>query len=104
MPATTDVIFLLRLLAHFGDHRIAIDCFEEPVDVDGSPALGKGDVLLRRQVLITEENHTVVVKGALDLGKLRMAEVLRQIDPENVGAKREEKEPNIVTAQPGEAV
>jgi hypothetical protein len=68
VPAAADVARLLGLLSHFGDHRIAGDSGEKAVDIDRRKTLGKGDVLLRGEILVPEEDNAVLTEGAADLG------------------------------------
>jgi len=68
MPPIADILALLRFLAHLGDRRIAGDGGEEPVDVDAAEAPGKAEVLLRRQLLVAEENDAVLAKRLPNLG------------------------------------
>ena len=63
VPAAADIGCLLRLLAHLGDLRIAVDRGEEAVDVDRRQARGEGDMLLRRQRLVAEEDDAVSPKA-----------------------------------------
>ena len=88
MPVAADVVLLLGLLAHLGDHRIALDRREEAVDVDGAPALGEGDVLLGRKLLVAEEDDAVRVIGAANLGELLVVRPRRQVGASDLGAQR----------------
>jgi hypothetical protein len=88
VPVAADVSFLVRVFAHLRDHRIAIDRREEAVDVDFAPAPRKGDVLLRRKLLVAERDEAEAVVGLLDLGKDLGAHILGEVDVEDFGAKR----------------
>jgi len=68
LPAIADVAALLRLLAHLGDLRIAGHGGEEAVDIDAANAASEGEVLLRRQPLVAEEDHAALTKDTADLG------------------------------------
>jgi len=86
MPAAADVSDLVRLLAHFGDHRIAGDGGEEAVDVDRRKALGKGDMLLRRQLLVVEKDHAILAEGAADLGECAVRQRRCEVEAANLSA------------------
>ena len=88
VPAAADVGLLVRLLAHLGDHRIAVDRFEEAVDVDRAPALGEGDVLLGRDVLVAEEDDAIAVEGVAHFDKLFVAQAPSEIDTVDLGTQR----------------
>lgn len=60
MPAATDVLPLLRLLQRMGNLRIALHQLEESVYIDGSETLRKGDVIVRRELLIAQHDHAVL--------------------------------------------
>ena len=98
VPAIADVLLLLWLLTHFGDHRIAGHRRKEAVDVDAAKAAGKAEVLLRRQLLVAEENDAVLAKGVADFGQRRLCRRCRQIDVADLGANRRRKRlhPNVV--------
>ncbi len=70
VPVTSNIFFLIGFFSYFRDHGIVFDGFEKAVDVDLSPAICKGYVLLWREVLISEENDAVVQKDLADLGEL----------------------------------
>jgi len=72
---------LLRFLAHLGDHRIAGHRGEEAVDVNRRKALGKSDVLFRREVLVAEKDDAVFAERAADLGEGFSGDRPVQIDP-----------------------
>ena len=60
MPAAANIRGLLGFL---GDRRnlvITVKTREKPVDVNLSPAFGKSDMLVRRDVLIAQENKPVL--------------------------------------------
>ena len=63
VPAAADVGLLLRLLAHLGDFRIAVNGGEEPIDVDRRPAARELDMLLGRERLVAEEDDAMVWKA-----------------------------------------
>ena len=69
MPAIADVAALLRLLAHLCDRRIGGHGREEAVDVDAAKLAGEGEMLLRGQTLVAEENDAVFAEGLADLGQ-----------------------------------
>ena len=100
MPAAADIARLLRLLAHLGDHRMAGHGREEPVDVDRAEALGDGDVLLRRQLLVAEEDDAVCSEGVPDFGEGLVDDRRRQIDPADFGPDmpRHRFDPDVVIA------
>ncbi len=87
MPVAADVGDLVRLLQHLGDHRIAGDRAEETVHVDRRPALGEGDVLFGSEALAAEEDDAEVCERLLDLGELRIARWLGQVDAMDLGAE-----------------
>ena len=80
VPAAADIGFLLRLLAHLGDLRPAVDGAEEAVDVDGGKAFGEGDVLGFAQPLVAEEDHAVLAEGGADLADRVIGQVMGEID------------------------
>src|SRR5208283_3427516 len=94
-PAIADVLALLRLLAHLGDHRVTGHRREKAVDVDAAKALREPQMLLRRQLLIAEKDNAVLAKGAADLGKYRLGQRRRQIDPADLGAERAGEGPHL---------
>ena len=67
MPAIADIALLLRLLAHLGDHRVAGYSGKEAVDVDRAKTARKGDMLLRRQMLVVKEDDLMVEQCLADL-------------------------------------
>ena len=77
---------LLGFLSHFGDHRIAGDGGEEAVDVDRRKTLGKGDVLLWGEILVSKEDDTVLPEGAADLGERVGGNGSHEIDAAYFGA------------------
>ena len=84
MPAAADVVFVVRLLQHLGDERVAVDRLEEAVDVDASPLARKGDVLLGAERLVAEEDHSVGVECVANLGELLRVDIGRQIGSEDL--------------------
>ncbi len=83
VPAAADVELLIGLLANLGDLRVAGVRLEELVDVDGTPALGEGDVLLGRDALIAKEDHAelpVRIPDALPVAVRQLC----QIDAQNL--------------------
>ncbi|KAG1647377.1 hypothetical protein GQR58_030650 [Nymphon striatum] len=60
VPRPTDVALLVGFLKHRRDLRVSLDGLEELVHIDGCEPLGKGDVIVGRQVLIAEEEHAVL--------------------------------------------
>ena len=81
VPAIADVAALLGFLAHLGDHRIAGHGGKETVDVDAAEAPGKGEMLLRRQLLVPEEDNAVLAERLTNLGHHRPCRPNHQIDP-----------------------
>ena len=73
---------------------------EEPVDVDRAEALGDGDVLLRRQLLVAKEDDAVFSEGVPDLGEGFVRDRRRQIDPADFGPDmpRHRFDPDVVIA------
>ena len=63
VPTRADVGFLRGFLAYFGDQRITVTGFEKAVDVDLPPALGKGNVLFGADLLVAQEDDTIIDKG-----------------------------------------
>jgi len=88
VPAAADVARLPGFLSHFGNHRIAGDGGEKAVDVDRRKTLGKGDVLLRGETLISEEDDAIFAERAEDLGKGVVGEGLREIDTGDLAPTR----------------
>ena len=88
MPAIADIALLLRLLAHFRDHRKARHGSEEAIDVDVAEAAGESDVLLRRQLLVAEEHNPILAQSSPDHGQLGLVGGCREIDPGDLGADR----------------
>ena len=63
MPAAANIRGLVGFL---GDRRnlvITVKTREKPVDVNLAPTFGKSDMLVRRDVLITQENKPVFNEG-----------------------------------------
>ena len=63
MPAAANIRGLVGFL---GDRRnlvITVKTREKPVDVNFAPAFGKSDMLVRCDVLITQENKSVFNEG-----------------------------------------
>ena len=85
MPGRTDIAFLVGLLAHFGNHRIIIGRLEEAIDVDIAPAFGKGDVLLRSELLVAQKNHAIVDEGLAQFRELLIADASSNIDTGDFG-------------------
>ena len=75
MPAAADVVFVVRLLQHLGDERVAVDRPEEAVDVDASPLAREGDVLLGGELLLAEEDHPVDMERVANLGELLCVDI-----------------------------
>jgi hypothetical protein len=67
---------------------VACDGREEAVDVDRAEAAGEGDLLLRCDLLVAEEDHAVVVEGLADLGEMRLVHRLGEVHSEHLGAQR----------------
>ncbi len=63
VPPAADAGGLGRFLADIGDLGVPRHGLEKPVDIDRCPAPRKCQVLLRTQVLVVEEDHTVVQEG-----------------------------------------
>ena len=55
----------------------------------------EGEVLLRRQALVVEEQHQAIMKGALDLREGRVLERLGEVHAMDVGAKRARHRPDL---------
>ena len=53
--AVADIGFLLGLLSHFRNLRIAVHSREEAIGIYLAKRLGKGDVLVRCEVLVMEK-------------------------------------------------
>src|SRR5690606_28845138 len=66
VPAAADIDLLFLLLANLGDLGITAVRGKELVDVDLAPAPGERDVLFRRQLLITKEDHAIIAIGGAD--------------------------------------
>ena len=79
VPCAADVGFLIRLLADDRDFRVFLFQREILVDVDLTPALGKGDVFFGGKLLLAKHRHAVFVDQLLDLIH-RFALYLRKLD------------------------
>ena len=88
MPGATDVFFLIGRFDDFRDLRIAIEWLEESIDVDLAPLLGEINVLLGREVLISEENHRIRRKSILKLRHHGVAQRLGQVNAIDLCAER----------------
>jgi hypothetical protein len=58
------------------------------VQVDLAPAPREGELPVRRQRLVAEEDHQVVVQRLADLAEHLVVEVARQVDALDLGAER----------------
>src|SRR5262245_42360348 len=87
VPATPDIGRLVCLLANFRDLRVARHSLEESVDVDSPKPLGNSDVLLGSKLLISEEDHAVLIECSPDCRDLIGVHRLRQIDADDLGAQ-----------------
>jgi len=96
MPSAAKVQFVLRLLDDFEQFWMPVHAFDIGVDIQRpEPAC---ETLLRvwRQVgLIPEEDDMMVEKSAVDLVKLRIGEIIAEIDAGNLGAERPSNWGNI---------
>lgn len=78
MPAAADVVLVLRFLQHHRHLRLLRQRREEPVDVDRPEAPGRGQLAVRRQLLIAKEHHAMLglrVGHALDFGVRQLVQV-----------------------------
>jgi hypothetical protein len=57
------------------------------MDVQRPEASAEGELLLWRQVLITEEDHLVLDEGRADLRDHRVRQLGREVDAGNLGAQ-----------------
>ena len=80
MPAGTDILLLLRLLAYLGDKRMRIDRVKKSIHVYLAPAARELDVLIRGYILISQENNTIVDESLTNLGKLFITDPGGDID------------------------
>ena len=60
VPAAADVGGLVGFFEHLGDLGMSVDGVEETVDVDVAESTGERLVLVRRELLISEEQHAVL--------------------------------------------
>ena len=75
MPAAAEIACLFRLLAHFEDLRIVRHRLDEIVDLQRAEPAAECQMLLRRQMLVAEENHEVGEQRLPDLGNCRVGQL-----------------------------
>jgi hypothetical protein len=77
----------------FGDHDDLrttghAPTFAEDIELDLAEAAGEGNLLKRRNTLVAEKDHPVIVVGPLDRTERVVVHGLGQIDTADLGAKR----------------
>ncbi len=88
MPATAEIARLLGLLADFEDLRITRHRLDEFMDLQLTEAAAKIELLLRGQMLVTEEDNEVIEQCRADLADYPIAERAGEVDPRHFGAER----------------
>ena len=63
MPAAADIGRLVFFLGHGSDFFIAFNFWEKPIDVYLTPALGKFNMLLWADILVTEKHQSIIDKA-----------------------------------------
>src|SRR5580704_15994771 len=81
------------LLRHIRDHHDLwairhAPAFAEDVELNLAEAAGEGDLLLRRDSLLAEEDHAVFIVGPLDRGECLIIKRSRQVDTADLCAER----------------
>ena len=90
-------VALVRLLQHCDDIRVIRQVLNIGRAADGAKPARECNVLLRRQVLVMEEQHEPIMEGPFDFGERRIVERLRKVHAMDIGAKRASHRPDLDT-------
>ena len=87
MPTATKrpVAMIFRLLQDVNDLRIILHAISERVYIQLAEAAPEGDVLFRRNALITEENDLMIKKCLMHRVKFTVTQGLAQINTMDLG-------------------
>src|SRR4029077_8082378 len=98
MVGSVGVAAALRPFPDLGNHWITGHGREEAVEVDTAKTLGKGEMLLGRQLLVAEEDDAMLAESTADFGQHPLWRRLRQVDARYLGAecRRKRLHPDIV--------
>src|SRR5690348_10862292 len=89
MPAAPEILRLVRLFPDFDDLRKIGHAADEFMNVEVAKAAAKGEMLLRRQMLVMEKDNLMIEQGLAYVGDyFVVVDRLRQIDPDDVSAER----------------
>ena len=87
VPAATDIDQLVGFFSHFGNLWIVCNGGEKTIDVYLAPAFGKGNVLFRRQFLVTDEDNFKICEGRGDIVEFSLGKI-PQINVRYLSCKR----------------
>src|SRR5690606_38371756 len=76
-----------RQLLDLEDLRIVVHALHEGVQMNFAPALGEGELTLRREVLVAGEDDEIVEQGGADLAQHLVVQLLRKIEAVDLGAE-----------------
>jgi hypothetical protein len=88
-------VALVGLLQHRDDVRVFVHVLHVRRAAERPEPAREGEVLLRRQALVVEEQHQAVVEGALDLREGCIVERLGEVHALDVGAQRAGHRPDL---------
>ncbi len=80
VPAAANIHGLVGFLGDGRDLVIPVKAWEKPVDVNVAPAFGKSDMLIRRDVLVAQENKSVFDKGRAQFVKRAGVQAVFNVD------------------------
>ena len=79
MPATAKITRVVRLFTHLDDTRIERRTFDEFMGLQIAEAATEGEVLLRRQMLVVEEDDLMLEAAPAVLVRVNDAGVLTPV-------------------------
>ena len=82
------LVFLVALLDDLDDPGDTVDTLHERVRDEPGEVRGKVGVLLRGQILVSEEQDEVLVKRLFDFGQGVLRQGLAQFDAADLGTQR----------------
>ena len=88
MPQAAEVDRLVLALEHRDDEGCLVETLDEGIVDRRAERRRRGELLRGRQLLVTEEDHQMVEKGAADGSDRLRIERARQIDAADLGAER----------------
>ncbi len=88
MPGAAEIALVRRLLPDLDDLGVGVHSFDLVMQAERAEPPGKGEMLLRRNVLAMEEDHEMIEQRLTDIRDYFVVEILREVDTLDLRAER----------------